>query len=327
MIISIFAASAILAVAASAHHRPNVTYIGNSSIEGLTQYLGIPYARPPVGYLRFAPPKHLPSHPRKTVNATAYGPGCPQLSDYALYNGISEDCLTLNIVVPTGRNASSPPLPVMFWVHGGGNVNGQSIFYNGTELVKQSVECGKPVIYVGINYRLGGFGFLTNPMFNDAGLSNLGLMDQHLALDWVHKHIAGLGGDPKKVTIFGESAGAANCWAQAHYASTHNETGKYFRAIITQSGAPGSPAFPTTLLPEEGVAGFEDLLESANCTGSNDTIACLRTAPYDAIAPVLTNLSSTSYTLDGAWFKDDLATLLRSGSFAHLPTVSTPTEY
>jgi triacylglycerol lipase len=99
----------------------------------------------------------------------------------------------------------------MFFIHGGGNYNGQSIFYNGTALVQHSVEIEQPIIYVGINYRLGGFGFLTSPDFNDAGLSNLGLMDQRLALEWVHDQIAGFGGDPEKVTIFGESAGAANC--------------------------------------------------------------------------------------------------------------------
>jgi carboxylesterase type B len=133
----------------------------------------------------------------------------------------------------------------MFFIHGGGNYNGQSIFYNGTALVQHSVEIEQPIIYVGINYRLGGFGFLTSPDFNDAGLSNLGLMDQRLALMWVHDHIAGFGGDPEKVTIFGESAGAANCWAQMHYAFTHAEDDEYFRAVITQSGAPGSPGFPT----------------------------------------------------------------------------------
>jgi len=228
-------------------------YIGNASIPGLSQFLGIRYAKPPVGELRFAPPEPWPSQPGAPVNATSYGPGCPQLSAFETYNGLSEDCLTLNVVVPSDHNSS---LPVMFFIHGGGNYNGQSIFYNGTALVQHSVAIGKPVAYVGINYRLGGFGFLTSPEFNDAGLSNLGLKDQYLALEWVHEHIEEFGGDPDKVTIFGESAGAANCWAHMHYASKYDEVEKYFRGVITQSGAPGSPAYPLGMLPSANLRRF-----------------------------------------------------------------------
>jgi carboxylesterase type B len=223
---------------------PHGDYHGNSSIEGLDQFLGIRYAKPPVGPLRFAPPQPWPTEFGLTVDATAYGPGCPQLPAFALYNGLSEDCLTLNVIVPSNTCPETSRLPVMFFIHGGGNANGQSIFYNGTALVQQSVEIGKPIVYVSINYRLNGFGFTASPEFNDAGLSNLGLMDQHLALEWVHDNIAHFGGDPKKVTIFGESAGAVDSWAQLHYAHTHDEDEKYFRAMITQSGAPGSPAYP-----------------------------------------------------------------------------------
>ncbi|KAF2671193.1 alpha/beta-hydrolase, partial [Microthyrium microscopicum] len=186
---------------------PSGTFYGNSSISTLDQFLGIPYAEPPIGNLRFSDPKPLPSNSSHVYNASSYGPGCPQLSIYEEYNGLSEDCLTLNIIRPTAiKNHSS--LPVLFFIHGGANLNGQSIFYNGTALVQHSISIDEPIIYVGINYRLGGFGFLNNPTFLAAGVTNLGLKDQYLALKWVHDNIKGFGGDPGKVIIFGESSGA-----------------------------------------------------------------------------------------------------------------------
>ncbi|KAH7086983.1 Alpha/Beta hydrolase protein [Paraphoma chrysanthemicola] len=300
---------------------PLGNYLGNTSIDGLTQYLGIRYARPPVGDLRFAPPQPWQSLDDAIVDATAYGPGCPQLPGFELYNGLSEDCLTLNIVAPSCADTESSLLPVMFFIHGGGNYNGQSIFYNGTALVQHSVEIGKPTIYVGFNYRLGGFGFLTSPEFNDAGLSNLGLMDQRLALQWVHDNIAEFGGDLEKVTIFGESAGAANCWAQSHFAHTQGDDEKYFRAMITQSGAPGSPSFPAAVNPSDGIESYDRLLEGTNCTGSTDKIACLRAVPYDAIAPILINGSIADFTIDDVWFKESFLELLEAEEYLKIPTV------
>ena len=232
---------------------PGGTFEGNSSIAGLDQFLGISYAKPPIGNLRFANPVPTDPSPETVFNASTYGPGCSQLNICSEYNGLSEDCLTLNVIRPAGvsHNAS---LPVLFWIHGGGNENGQSIFYNGTALVQHSSSVHQPVIYVSINYRLGGFGFLISPAFKAKGISNLGLKDQYLALQWAHANIQSFGGDPARVTIFGESAGAANCWAQLHWARKNNEANKYFRGMITQSGAPGSPGFPLAIPAEDGAA-------------------------------------------------------------------------
>lgn len=256
---------------------PAGTFIGNSSIADLEQFLGIPYAQPPVDDLRFANPVPAGTPLSGTIDASAYGPGCSQLDDYAQYNGLSEDCLTLNIVRPSGIK-SHADLPVMFWIHGGGNANGQSIFYNGTALVQHSMVSEQPVVYVSINYRLGGFGFLNSPMVKSAGFSNLGRKDQYLALQWVHANIRSFGGDPGKVTIFGESAGAADCWAQLHYAYKKHEDAKYFRGMITQSGAPGSPAYPLALPSIDGEQEFAQLLADTGCKGQG--IACLREVPH-----------------------------------------------
>jgi triacylglycerol lipase len=207
----------------------------------------------------------------------------------------------------------------MFWIHGGGNMNGQSIFYNGTALVQHSITIQHPIIYVSINYRLGGFGFLNSPAFQAAGISNLGLKDQYLALQWVHENIASFGGDPDSITIFGESAGAANCWSQLHYAYTHNETNKYFRAMITESGAPGSPAFPLALKPRTGAPSYKKLLAKTGCIGKG--IPCLRKVPHHVISPLLVNQAIIDYTLDHDWFDADLASLVESGQFAALPII------
>jgi para-nitrobenzyl esterase len=172
-------------------------------------YLGVPYAAPPVGSLRWAPPQ--PAAPWAGVlNATEYGHRCIQghvFDDMAFQDASpSEDCLSLNVFVPTDVPRGAQ-LPVMFWIHGGGYAGGGSSEprHNGDFLPT------KGVILVTINYRLGVFGFLTLPQLTEeqAGSSgNYGLMDMVAALRWVKGNIAAFGGDPNKVTIFGESAGS-----------------------------------------------------------------------------------------------------------------------
>ena len=297
---------------------PTGTFVGNTSIADLDQFLGIPYAQPPIANLRFANPLPARSSPHETIDATAYGPGCSQLKYFTEYNGLSEDCLTLNVIRPKGTTRDAA-LPVMFWIHGGGNANGQSIFYNGTALVQHSITINHPIIYVGINYRLNGFGFLNSPAFQAAGLSNLGLKDQYLALQWAHENIEAFGGDPEKVTIFGESAGAANCWSQLHYAYVKNETNKYFRAMITESGAPGSPAFPRALKPRKGAPSYKKLLKKTGCLGKG--ISCLRKVQHNVISPILVNEAIADYTLDHDWFDADLWSLVETGQFAPLPII------
>lgn len=298
------------------------TFIGNTSIDNLDQFLGIPYAVPPIGNLRFSNPERVPTSTlQNPFMAMTYGPGCLQDPMFAFENGLSEDCLTLNIIRPS-KITYYEPLPVLFFIHGGGNINGQSILYNGTSLVQFSIEIGKPVIYVICNYRLGGFGFLNSPDFQSQGLSNLGLKDQRLALEWVHENIASFGGDLDKTIIFGESAGAWNTQAQLHYAYSQNETDKLFQGMITQSGSIGGPGRPYIERADTGLLAYQGLLNATNCTHVLDSVACLRGVDISLLSPLLVDGNfGTTYTLDGDWFNTEPAEILSKYEFAPIPVI------
>lgn len=302
-------------------HAAAATYVGNTSIPGLDQFLGIPYAVPPVGHLRLSNPQPLP--PSALANpfmATAYGPGCLQDPAFALYNGLSEDCLTLNVIRPQNV-PSDEPLPILFFIHGGGNVNGQSILYNGTALVQYSVQIGRPVIYVACNYRLAGFGFLNSPTFQVQGLSNLGLKDQYLALEWAHENIASFGGDPNKTIIFGESSGAWDVQAQLHRAYTLNETNKLFQGLISESGSAGGVGPPYGLPPSTGTPAYQNLLNATNCTQASDSVACLRTVDISVLSPLLVEGGGPGFTLDNDWFANNLTDVVANYELAHVPII------
>jgi para-nitrobenzyl esterase len=197
---------------------------------GIRTYLGIPYAAPPVGNLRWQPPqKAAPwSKLRKCVK---FGPACPQPQQSK--NGkYSEDCLYLNVWSPAKKNDEK--LPVMFWIHGGAFNFGSSSQpdYYGKNLAE------KGVVVVTINYRLGPLGFLVHPRLSEEsadGVSgNYGLLDQIAALKWVQRNIAAFGGDPGCVTIFGQSAGSRSVSLQM---ISPLSAGLFHRAI-SQSGGP-----------------------------------------------------------------------------------------
>jgi len=167
-------------------------------------FLGIPYAAPPVGNLRWKAPIE-PKQWRDTLNTIAYGPSCQQASKDN--DPKSEDCLYLNVfTTKDGLNKSEVKKPIMFWIHGGGFLGGSAKGYDGRVLAK------KGVIVVTLNYRLGPFGFLFHPALeasaDNKGTGNYGLLDQIAALKWVKQNISAFGGDPNNVTIWGESAGA-----------------------------------------------------------------------------------------------------------------------
>ncbi len=186
----------------------------NGTVEGFTRggvnrWRSIPYARPPVGRLRFKAPQ--PAAPWSGVRHCHGFTDCaPQQRRYTLlgvgkYQSMSEDCLTLNVVTP--ENAHDEPLPVMVFIHGGGYILGSSAtpLYDGAALARRGC------VYVSVNYRLGALGCLDLSSLSTPDItidSNLYLRDLVLALQWIRDNIAGFGGDPDNVTIFGESAGA-----------------------------------------------------------------------------------------------------------------------
>ncbi|MGZ3735003.1 MAG: carboxylesterase/lipase family protein [Bdellovibrionota bacterium] len=235
------------------------------NLDSTVSFRGIPYAAAPVGALRWAPSTPPAAH-AETLVADHFGPACPQMQFFALGSRETigdEDCLSLNIWRPqAGAN-----LPVMVFIHGGGNSVGSSHDLNGTSLYDgDSLANRGPAVVVTINYRLGVLGFLAHPGLSaqsPEGVSgNYALLDQIQALRWVRENIAGFGGNPANVTVFGESAGAIDILALL--ASPRAE-GLFQRAII-ESG----------FLTEQPLAVAEaEGLKFAKAIGCED-VACLR---------------------------------------------------
>ncbi|KAF8993116.1 alpha/beta-hydrolase [Hymenopellis radicata] len=185
----------------------NTTLIGRDvTILHQDFFGGIPFAEPPLGQLRLkAPVSKFTLNDDDVFDASNFGSDCLQLSNSSPVG--SEDCLTINILRPSGTRANSS-LPVLFWTYGGGFFAGKSSTFNGSAIVTQSILRGTPIIYVNFNYRLGPLGFPEGNEANLLGELNLGIKDQITALEWVQANIQVFGGDKSKVTIFGESAGS-----------------------------------------------------------------------------------------------------------------------
>ncbi|XP_050404278.1 fatty acyl-CoA hydrolase precursor, medium chain [Patella vulgata] len=189
----------------------NITgYVEKIGSNSVTVFLGIPYAQPPIGQLRFNPPQSLNLKPSKNIHAKKFKPSCLQdiskiiipNAAFLESNAISEDCLYLNIYVPLTNNQNGFRRKVMVWIHGGQFQYGSGNTFDALHLAQQG-----DVIVVTINYRLGVFGF----MGTDSGTSgNWGLLDQRMALLWVNQNIGYFGGDVYDVTIFGEEAGGSS---------------------------------------------------------------------------------------------------------------------
>ncbi|KAH9058058.1 carotenoid ester lipase precursor [Lactarius vividus] len=320
------------------------TFMGTTA-DGLNKFLGIPFARPPVGDLRFRLPKE-PGPYAGTHNATAFGLPCPQqATTLAILNGLpretleylsslfgsgnttildGEDCLTLNVITPAHAEPRLK-LPVVVWIHGGAFEVGSSMLNDGSPIVNHSIALRKPVIYVSMNYRLSAFGFLASQEVKDAGVGNLGLWDQRLALHWIQKYIHAFGGDPSKVTIWGESAGSGSVSLQM--LANGGNTGGLFRAAFMQSGSPTATGGIT-----HGQRYYDDLVESTGCSGSSDTLACLREAPYQKLKAAMDSTPSLfAYQsialawqprVDGIFLADVPQKLVQEGKVARIPFVT-----
>jgi para-nitrobenzyl esterase len=254
---------------------------GKVVADGIRAYLGVPYAAPPIGDLRWRPPRtHQPW--QEVRDATALGPSCPQ-PDISMLRGLDsqdEDCLTLNVWTAAADTAEG--LPVMVWIHGGGYYLGGSAepTYDGTELARAGV------VLVSVNYRLGTFGFLAHPALTaesrDGASGMYGIMDQILALQWVRDNISGFGGDPERVTIFGQSAGAGSvcCLMTSRLAR-----GLFHRAIL-HSGRAGaelrdrSKDLPRLESMESLGVAFAERLGVADAP---DLLAAMRAKPWQEI--------------------------------------------
>ncbi|KAJ7134800.1 extracellular triacylglycerol lipase precursor [Mycena epipterygia] len=325
----------IHAVPNSRRSSPTVT-VGRTKLTGSTSsttnvesdfFGGIPFASPPVGSLRFQPPVLQTSIPGNVTafNATSFGNACYQLNttdSTQIITGMSEDCLTVNVFRPTGTTAYAK-LPVMFWTYGGGFHSGASSSFDASTLIAHSVSRGTPVIYVSTNYRLGPFGFPQGNEVNATGGVNLGIKDLLAALQWVQVNIQAFGGDPTKVTMFGQSAGAI----MSSITFLNSQVSGLVRAAILSSGsAATSPAFTAPQhesLCQSFVAGVSSC---ASVATSGSTLNCMKNA---SVADLMASYSAVGTTgwmpvIDGSGgvFPDIPSNLFAQGKYSKIPFIS-----
>ena len=298
--------------------------VDSGTVEGkqegpIRTFLGIPYAAPPVGDLRWKPP--APAAKWTGVRAAKeFGAHCMQGNVYGDMTfpdpGNSEDCLTLNVWTPAKKVDAK--LPVMVWIHGGGFVAGGSSEprQNGQKLA------GHGVIVVSMNYRLGVFGFLVHPeLAKDSGrdsAGNYGLLDQVAALQWVQRNIAGFGGDPANVTIFGESAGSFSVSAQMA-----SPLGKgLFQKAIGESGG----AFFSSGMPFEPIAAREEKDSKViNSTLGVKTLAELRALPAQKLLEAFGDAPaafSFSPDVDGYFLPESVPAIFAAGKQNDVPLLA-----
>lgn len=286
-------------------------------------FLGIPFATPPVGQLRFARPQPLNQRWSEPRIAQQYSPFCFGVSvgltgfdQKTIAYDESEDCLSINVIRPSGMHSNASALPVLAWIHGGGFQEGGSgdARYNMSNLVRTSMEISKPIIGVSFNYRVSTFGFAAGQQFRDTGMTNIGLHDQRMALRWVQENIEFFGGDPRRVTIQGESAGALSVGFQL--LANGGDPDGLFRSAIAESGGPflAKPIDDETAQDSQ----FTKLLQYTECSSSSSAISCLRNVPADILKAASANLSWYPIIDNDLW--TDLSSVaLEKGAFAKVP--------
>ncbi|HXT87894.1 MAG TPA: carboxylesterase family protein, partial [Trebonia sp.] len=313
----LLAASALVAgvtaaaPAASAHPgqglivRTDKGLIEGTSAEGTSQFLGIPYAAPPTGALRWAAPQPAASWPgvRQT---TSYGGRCAQLASGNGARVDNEDCLYLNVYTPPGYRGQG--LAVLVMIHGGGLTTGAGDQHDGSLIVTTD-----HIVVVSINYRLGPFGFLDLPGLGttaSAANGNFGLLDQEAALRWVQRNIGAFGGNPAKVTIAGESAGG---WSDCALLASPSARG-LFRGVIMESGSCASQS------PATAQAASLAFAKQAGCPDPATAVACVRALPEKTLLD-----ASTSYQPEFTYGGPELpvadASAVATGNYDHVPVL------
>ncbi|MGZ3376629.1 MAG: carboxylesterase/lipase family protein [Phenylobacterium sp.] len=298
--ITLAIAAAISANAARAAEAPTTVAIDSGKVQGAVKagvlsFKGIPFAAQPVGDLRWRPPQPAP-HWSGVKAATAFGHDCLQgivKNDPGMGTELGEDCLNLNVWRPA--TASTKKLPVMVWFYGGGLVNGgtQPEIYQGDNFARDGV------VFVSVNYRLGRFGFFAHPALTAEHpgelKGNYGFMDQLEGLKWVQRNIAAFGGDPKQVTIFGESAGGFSVHTLL---ATPLAKGLFERAIVESGGGRGQMGAAPKLPAAEQIG--VTFGKSVGVEGSDAAaLAKLRALPADKITG---NLSMYTSAANGATY-------------------------
>jgi para-nitrobenzyl esterase len=271
-------------------------------------FLGIPFAAPPVGALRFKAPQ--PAANWKGVrDTTHFGSPCPQVAGIFAPNGqgsTNEDCLFLNVSTPTPVRSLRP---VMVWIHGGGFTAGSASQYDASVLSAK----GQAVV-VTINYRLGPIGFLALPGLSaesrDGSSGNYGIEDQQAALRWVRRNIAAFGGNPSDVTIFGESAGGISVCDQL----VSPGVAHLFQRAITESGP--CAARQATLATAEAQSGAA--AARVGCADPSTQVACLRALP---VTTILASGGFSGPNIDGAVLPRQIPDAITAGQFNRVPVM------
>jgi para-nitrobenzyl esterase len=286
---------------------------------GVTEFLGIPYAEPPVADLRWRPPKdHAPW--TNVLKATEFAPICALITTLGVFSGApnnNEDCLYLNVFTPDLN--PSARLPVVVWIHGGGNIDGETPGYDGSKLASQ----GKTVV-VTMEYRLNLMGFLAHPALDNEGhlFGNYGILDQQAVLKWVERNIARFGGDKDNVTVGGQSAGAVDTGLLM---VSPLAAGLFHRGICQSF----CPAFTLPTKAAAEATGVEFAVAAGCGSGTGPEVAqCLR----NLTAAKVEELAGTASTrgkfisgrglVDGQIIPDQPLTLFANGRFNRMPLMN-----
>ncbi|HTW79439.1 MAG TPA: carboxylesterase/lipase family protein [Terracidiphilus sp.] len=314
----------LLAFSAAASADPLTVKTAQGKVHGKTindgkvrAFLGLPYAAPPVGDLRWKAPQP-PASWKKTRNATNFGHHCVQgrvFDDMVFQDaGESEDCLYLNVYAPA-KIRGHKKLPVMFWIHGGGFSGGSADEprHNGDFLPL------KGVVLVTINYRLGVFGFLTLADLAteaEGSTGNYGMLDQVAALQWVHDNIAGFGGDPDNVTIFGESAGS---FAVSALMASPTTRGLFAKAIGESGGA-----LNTGALVDNDLKAIETRNLTWMTTLGISSLPDFRKMPAETLLEDSHQHGAPRFgiVVDGDFLTEPVADVYADGSQAHVPLLA-----
>lgn len=311
-------AAMALAIAQCASAQPSATRslvvmtdkgaVRGVSAGGVDSFLGIRYAAPPVGDLRWRPPQ--PASPWAGVqSADHYGNRCPAAASSNGPRSETEDCLFVNVQRPAGL-APGARRPVYVFIHGGGLQNGSS---NQADMAPIVSLTG--VVGVSLNYRLGPFGFLGLPALTaESGESgNYGLMDQQAALRWVQRNIAAFGGDPRRVTIGGESAGG---WSVCVHLVAPSSHGLFARAMLQSASCPSETQ-------AQAEATGTQVAAEVGCSDPGTALACLRAIPVGQLLDVQypAPLGFPAAVRGTPFLPLDPRVAISTGSFARVPVV------
>ncbi|KAJ3537401.1 hypothetical protein NM688_g6694 [Phlebia brevispora] len=284
-------------------HLTSGSFVGQSSTtNGTERWLGIPFAQPPVGNLRFKAPVAITTPAKGIQNATQFGNACPQLPSATTFGTQGEDCLTLNVWRPIATSGSEK-LPTLVWFYGGAYMHGGTAdpTFEPTRIIERSTTTNKPIIFVSVNWRVNTFGFLASKHVPLEDL-NVGLQDQRAALIFLQDNIARFRGDPEKASahlylvhpslmnvhhsltsVTQQSAGAGS--VEAHILFPAKQP--LFRAGIMDSSTGPFKTAPVPAIYDELNQPFSNLLELVGCAEGPGSVECLRDTPFDSEQPAL----------------------------------------